>query len=391
MSLNLTVFALKSVGSTRKSPFLNTNMHVDIAKSYFMRHFSTILRTSNAFSCKQSKFAKTLDSAVVLNSGETDLSRKLFKSTQKISDGDCTITQCDFYQCESSSTGGAINFECGTACAYKIIISKTGFVSCKAKKGGAFSVQGGIITLSEVCLSECKADESPNFDISIKDCSADNIYIEKSNGKYGIRIDCKNSLRYCSVNHTGNNDDSSFGQLICKVSFDSKYISFEKNTISKTILFMNLPSLATPQFYNFYHDNSDTVVEAGSSLKLFNYFFIDENCKKCVAPNSHGVTLNDCSWSGKSESVSSYFTGCVVLPNMLTNEVQSIGTMEIKRSGECWLLIPGGGGATIKTSGTYKIFLVIALLVILIVAILFCCKVGKRKYGLSTDKLAYTL
>ena len=393
MSLNLTIFALKSVGSTSKSPFFNTNVHMGIAKSYFMRHFSSILRTSNTFSCKQSKFAKTLDSAIIMNSGNTALNRKLFKSTEKISNGDCTITQCDFYQCESSSTGGAINFDCGTSCAYNIIISKTGFMSCKAKKGGAFSVQSGVITLSEVCLSECKADTFPNFDISIKDCTADDIYVEKSNGEHGIKIDCRSSLRYCSVNHTENNDDhNSFLQLICKSSFDSKYVSFEKNTIWKTIVFMNVPSdSSSSQYFNFYHDKSDTVVEAGSGLMLFNYFFIDENCKKCVACNSYSISIRDCSWSGKSESVSEYFSGCVILPNMLTNGVQSIGNMEIKRSGECWLLIPGGSGASIKTAGTYKIFFIIALIVLLIAAILFCCKVGRRKYGLSTDRLAYTL
>jgi hypothetical protein len=391
--MNLTILSLRSAVSTSSSPFFNTHMRVNIEKSSFSRHFSSILRTSNAFSLKMTKFSNMLDSAITLDAGQASYNRKLFMNTEKVKDEDCSIVQCNFYKCKSTGNGGAINFDCGKSCSYNIIISKSGFMECEAEQGGAFYIENGKITITEACFSQCKASRKcPNFYIQCRDSTIENVYIEKSQGPHGIYIECSDYLKYSSINHTSNtNKEKSFAQIISTNQFESKYISFEYNEIWHDILYLNIPSGAAPQFFNFNHDSSTNVIEAGSSLLLFSFFFIDQKCKLHILTNDKSVQLRDSAWSGKESDVPAAFPKVNILPGELNSSIDSIGKMEIKKSGECWLLVPAGGDSLIPTKVTYKIFLIIALVVLFIGTIFFCCKVGRRRYGLSSDKLAYTL
>ena len=387
--MNLTILSLSSAKSASLSPFLAPDGFVSLSKSLFKQHFSPILYSQKSFSIQKTTFSQTLNSAIVLDNGYSS-KNKLFKSTENMkNENDYTIISCDFYQCSSSGSGGAINFKNAQDTA-SVTIQKTGFYQCSADSAACFDASVKSFTFTDCCVYECRASSKTSaFAIKSSVSTINEIYLEKVEGPYALNIDVS-TLEFCLVNSSSNKDTTgSFLQLKADKVGNFNYLTFDNNIILNTLFYINCKD-GNAQYFNFYKNFPKYTIELGNGINFFDCYFIEERSKIIINTNSHNCRVQGSYFSGTKDEITTYFPSISGLLDIIPG-ASSTATFKLKPSAECWVMIPFVDGGGSSNNITYKIFFGLAIAVLILAMIFFYCRFSRRRYGLSTDKLAYTL
>ena len=386
--MNLTILSLTCSKSTNLSPYFSPSGFFSMSKSFFKQHFSSILYSRNSFAIKKTIFSETLNSAIILDNGYST-KNELFKSTLNLkSENDYSISSCDFYKCSSSGTGGAINFK-NVDQSSTFTIQKSGFYQCSADSAACFDANVKSFTIQDSCICGCKAStKTPVFAVKSSTAKLSNLYVEQNDGPYALNIDTS-TLEFTYFNATANKDTSgSFLQLTADTANSLNSFSFESNDILNTLFYLKCKDCSA-QFLNFYRNFPRYTIELGNTAKFYNCYFIEERSKVIINANTYSCRVQDSGFSGTKEEISTYFpTGGLA---DITPGVTATTAINQSPSSECWLLLPYDAGSIVSNNVAYKVFFVLAIVILLAAIIFFFCRFSRRKYGLSTDKLAYTL
>lgn len=384
--MNLTIVSLRASNQFSVSPLVSTQMNLHISKSMFSHHFSSILYARKALTAEKTRFSHSLNSAIVLDSIQR--SGKVFTSTESFGeDIEYTITSCAFYKCTSTSGSGAI--KCSKLPATSTFtIEKTGFDSCSGTTGGAFELSTQKINLNNCCFRSCTATTSmAAFKCeATKEFNINQLLVTKCHGSGTLYASCKSVALYKAPNITNNQDTKEMATFIGD-NFALQYSTLADNDVNIVLYPLATSSPQMAQLTNFIRNVGKYSITITDQFTFHQVSFIDEKTSFAVK-NDKG---SYCQFRDVVTTVTkldaTFFTQ-VICANPTTGKAitQSI----IPNNEECWALIPSNDTST-GMSWKIKALIIVSVILLILVLVFIYRKTCGNKYGLSGQRLAYTL
>lgn len=390
-TMNLTISALRASNKLSLSPYISTSMNLKIRNSMFSHHISSVFHVKNNFAAYNTQFRHSLNTSIVLDS--VVRSNTLFTSRETLGqDVDYQIISCAFYKCSSSSGSGAISCPNIKASA-TFKIQSTGFDSCKGEKGGAFAFDVATFTLEKVCFRSCSATASGSaFKVTTTDkFTATNILVDSCSGQQAVYCKSSGNAEFKSGNLTHNNDGDALTTYHGKEIL-TQYMTYNSNTVGIVCdINTEAPNPDPGQFFNFILNTGKSSIYISHEYIFIGISFINERTSYALKKSNDGLHCNfrDLITSASRIDKEDFYKGVTLELNPTTDstKTQSLNLADLN---ECWVLISNPSTST-GLSWKIKALIIVAIVAVVLVSVFIYRKTCGNKFGLSGQRLAYTL